>query len=69
MTPMNSSTVIPVGVDIAKKKFDVARLEDGKYRHKVFENAPLGFEAFLTWLSSFGPEPVHMAMEAQPATG
>lgn len=67
MTPMNSSTVIPVGVDIAKRKFDVARLQDGKYRHKVFDNTQHGFEAFLTWLSSYGPEPVHIAMEATGA--
>jgi transposase len=64
---MNSSTFIPVGVDIAKNKFDVARLEDGKYRHKVFENTPLGFAAFQTWLSSFGPAPVRIAMEATGA--
>ena len=64
---MNSSTFIPVGVAIAKNKFDVARLEDGRYRHKVFENTPLGFAAFQTWLSHFGPAPVRIAMEATGA--
>jgi transposase len=34
---------ITVGVDIAKKKFDVARFQDGKYRHKVFFNTAEGF--------------------------
>jgi len=29
---------ITIGVDIAKKKFDVASLINGKYKHKVFDN-------------------------------
>jgi transposase len=58
------SEAIPVGVDIAKKKFDAARLQDGKYRHKVFPNTPEGFAAFLAWLAGFGPMPVRVVMEA-----
>lgn len=29
---------ITIGVDIAKKNFDVASLIDGKYKHKMFAN-------------------------------
>lgn len=61
------SETIPVGVDIAKKKFDAARLQDGKYRHKVFPNTPEGFVAFLAWLAGFGPVPVRVVMEATGA--
>jgi transposase len=33
-------SLIAVGVDIAKAHFDVARLANGKYRHKKFDNTP-----------------------------
>ena len=42
---------ITIGVDIAKKKFDVASLIDGKYKHKTFTNDELGFMAFIAWFS------------------
>jgi len=57
-----SSTVTPLGVDIAKAKFDAAAWIDGKYKTKVFPNTPTGFEAFLTWLRPFAP--VHVCLEA-----
>lgn len=41
---------IVVGVDIAKLKFDVASLTDGKYKHKTFTNDAQGYAAFLSWL-------------------
>ena len=34
---------IVIGVDIAKKKFDVASLSEGKYKHKTFTNNEQGF--------------------------
>jgi len=58
---------ITIGVDIAKKKFDAARLQDGKYRHKVFPNTAEGFAAFVAWLIGFGSDPVLIAMEATGA--
>lgn len=39
-----------VGVDIAKHKFDVALLHEGKYKTKQFPNTPEGFLAFRAWL-------------------
>jgi transposase len=44
---------ITVGVDIAKKKFDVALLMESKYKHKLFTNDEAGFEAFIAWLLTF----------------
>ena len=52
----------PIGVDIAKAKFDVAAWLNGKYKAKVFSNTPAGFDAFLTWLQPFTP--VHVCLEA-----
>ena len=59
---LTSQLVTPLGVDIAKAKFDAATLVDGKYKTKVFPNTPAGFAAFLTWLHPFAP--VHVCMEA-----
>jgi hypothetical protein len=45
----NMSQIV-IGVDIAKKKFDVASLSDGKYKHKTFTNDEPGYAAFVSWL-------------------
>lgn len=53
-----------LGIDIAKKKFDVALLRDGKFRAKVFDNSPAGFAALKNWLAFLGVAKVHACMEA-----
>lgn len=58
---------IMVGVDIAKRKFDAARLENGKYKHKTFDNSAEGFAAFITWALSFGEIKPLVCMEATGA--
>jgi transposase len=58
---------VSVGVDIAKQKFDVARLCENKYRHRKFDNNPAGFAAFIAWLASFGDEQPRICMEATGA--
>ena len=60
LTP--SPTVAPIGVDIAKAKFDAAAWIDGKYKTKVFSNTLAGFETFRTWLRPFAP--AHVCLEA-----
>ena len=40
---------ITIGVDIAKKKFDVASLINEKYKHKIFTNDELGYITFVAW--------------------
>lgn len=62
-----STFEITVGIDISKKKFDVARLQNGKYRHKTFLNTNDGFTAFVAWLATFGSDPVLIVMEATGA--
>ncbi|MHB8709490.1 MAG: IS110 family RNA-guided transposase, partial [Desulfuromonadales bacterium] len=53
-----------LGIDIAKKKFDVALLRDGKFKTKVFDNSPAGFAALKDWLRFHGTDKVHACMEA-----
>jgi transposase len=55
---------VVLGIDIAKKKFDVALLRDGKFRTKVFDNSPSGFTALKEWLVRQGADQVHACMEA-----
>jgi transposase len=43
-----------VGVDVSKKKFDVALLEGEKVRRKVFAYDAQGPQALMTWLSKQG---------------
>lgn len=52
----------PIGIDIAKSKFDAAALRNGKYKTKVFRNTPEGFREFVAWLEAF-PAP-HVFLEA-----
>ena len=43
---------VVIGVDMAKLKFDVASLCEGKYKHKVFTNNEHGFTDFVSWFSA-----------------
>jgi transposase len=59
---------ITIGVDIAKKKFDVACLIEGKYKHKAFANDESGYVAFVTWLLALcGDVKLLICMEATGA--
>ena len=58
-----------LGVDIAKKKFDVALLINGKLKHKVFSNNQEGFEELELWLKKHGANHVHVCMEASSTYG
>ena len=53
-----------LGIDIAKQKFDVALLIDGKTKHKVCKNSAEGFEMLRLWLEKQGVQEVHACMEA-----
>jgi len=58
-----------LGVDIAKKKFDVALLVNGKLKHKVFTNDQGGFAELTAWLTKQGVDHVHVCMEASSTYG
>ncbi len=58
-----------LGVDIAKKKFDVTLLVKGKLKHKVFTNKQEGFKDLSAWLRRQGVDQVHVCMEASSTYG
>ncbi|MFL6658902.1 MAG: IS110 family transposase [Massilia sp.] len=57
-----------VGIDIAKRKFDLLWVSSStnKRRSKVFDNSPSGFREMFTWLAKHAlvPGNAHLAMEA-----
>ena len=55
-----------VGIDVSKRKLDVALLINGKIKSKVVENSAQGHQALIAWLGkSQVPLPaLHVAMEA-----
>lgn len=58
---------IVIGVDIAKKKFDVASLNDGKYKHKTFTNDEPGYANFIIWIAALFAN--HKPLICMEATG
>jgi transposase len=62
---MNEAACV-VGIDIAKRKFDIALLINNKFRTIVFDNTTAGYKAFTDWLSERDaiPEQTHLCMEA-----
>ena len=59
-----------VGIDIAKKKFDVALLLGEKTKSGAFHNTPAGFAIFARWLTrQHGVERIHACMEATGTYG
>ena len=53
-----------LGIDIAKKSFDVVLLYAGKAVHRSFVNRAEGFEQLCGWLQKQGVEHVHACLEA-----
>lgn len=53
-----------LGIDIAKRKFDCALLNEGRFRTKVFNNDFAGIEACVQWLGRHAPTAVHACLEA-----
>ena len=58
-----------LGIDIAKQKFDVALLVDGKTKHKACKNSVEGFETLTLWLERQGIQKVHACLEATGSYG
>ncbi|MYM73102.1 transposase, partial [Duganella sp. FT134W] len=62
---MNTISTV-VGIDISKKKLDVALLVNGKIKAKVVENSAAGHQCLLDWLdkSKIQRAGLHVCMEA-----
>jgi len=58
-----------VGIDVAKKKFDVALLRGEKTVSGAFKNTPEGFTMLQRWLERHGVDRVHACMEATGVYG
>ena len=43
-----------VGIDVAKRKLDIALLYNGKIKNKVVENHPTGYSQLMQWLTEQG---------------
>lgn len=56
--------LVTLGIDIAKKKFDVAIYIGGKYKSKSFANTQIGFEELVAWLRKNNINEFHACMEA-----
>ena len=55
-----------VGIDVAKRKLDIALLVNGKTKSKVFDNTPAGHAGLTHWLVERGAtlEHTHLCLEA-----
>jgi transposase len=58
-----------VGVDIAKRKFDVARLVNQNLKHKVFTKNEEGFFELTAWLKKHGVDHARVCVEASSTYG
>lgn len=58
-----------LGADVAKKKFDVALLKNGKYKQKSFDNKLSGFLVLLSWLKKHESGETHACLEATGTYG
>jgi hypothetical protein len=62
--------IYQLGIDIAKLKFDVCLIkENGKAKHKVFQNTRHGFEQLACWLASHKVTDLHACLEATGTYG
>jgi transposase len=63
-------TLPPLGLDIAKSKFNACLVRaGGKLRHKLFPNSAAGFSQLSGWLSQHGVTQVHACLEATGTYG
>jgi len=58
-----------VGIDVAKRKVDIALVIKGKVRRKVCKNSQEGFKEACQWLSRHAGSHVHACMEATGSYG
>jgi transposase len=57
-------TLLPLGIDIAQNKYDVALLVDGRTHTAQFANTPDQFAQLTAWLQQHGALQVHACLEA-----
>lgn len=55
---------IVIGIDISKRKFDLALVRNEKLKHKSFPNTAAGHQALIDWLRQLGITDAHACMES-----
>ena len=61
-------SLLPLGIDVSKLKFDVALARDaGKFKHRAFPNSPSGFAQLSAWLTKQKAGRAHACLEATGA--
>ncbi len=60
---------LPLGIDIAKRSFDVVLLTSDRSRHRRFDNTPAGFTALAAWLAQHHAPQMHACLEATGTYG
>lgn len=58
-----------LGVDVSRRKFDVALLSGEKIKNKVFPNSREGFDRLIGWLERQGAGRVHACLESTGVYG
>lgn len=53
-----------LGIDVSKRKFDVALLRDDQYLMATFDNAPAGYVKLRKWLKKRQVSQLHACLEA-----
>lgn len=63
---MNEQATSDVGIDVSKRKLDIALLTNSKTKSKVFDNTPSGYRSLSQWLIERGAAQgcTHICMEA-----
>jgi transposase len=63
------TTRVSLGLDMAKRTFDAALLQEGRTRHRQFANTPVGFQQLEAWLRQQATAPIHAGLEATSCYG
>lgn len=66
---MSNQTKPVLGIDVAKRKIDVALLFENKSLTNQFENSPKGFKLLQAWFKSLQITQVHACLEATGSYG
>lgn len=63
---MNDIAGAVIGIDVSKRKLDIALVINGRLKPKVFSNSGEGHVALLKWLQANGADPAssHLCLEA-----
>jgi transposase len=63
------TTTTYLGIDIAKRTFDAALLQQERLRHRQFANTAAGFAQLHSWLCAHATAPIHAGLEATSRYG